>query len=455
MGTTRQVAEWVATFDGERMPAVVLDRARSAVVDTVATILAGVEEPPSSIAAAVVAEDGCAPVATGLGTGLRTSMEGAALLNGISGHALDYDDVSTSATAHASVVVVPAVLAVAEATGATGRALLEAYVAGFEVLAKLGLAMGTEHYLRGWHATSTLGTLGAAMGAGRLLGLDADSLTDALAIAASEAGGLRQNFGSMTKPFHAGHAARSGVHAARLAARGLRGDPAALEGPAGFFAVLGLGCASPERLGPSLGNPYDLAAVGLSVKRYPCCYATHRAADAVLELRDGHRIRPEQVEAVRVTVPAGGLAPLAHHRPLTGLEGKFSMEYVVAAALLDGCVGLDTFSDAMVRRPEVLALEERIEVREDGSIRGVRTPVDGGYVEVAIRTADGVRAACRVEEAAGSPGRPLSASELEEKFRACARGLGHERVERALRALARLEDLPDVRTLVRDLVVNG
>lgn len=451
MGTTRQVAEWVATFDAERMPAVVIDRARSAILDTVATILAGVAEPPSRIAAAVVAEDGCAPVATQLGTGVRTSMEGAALLNGISGHALDYDDVSTSATAHASVVVLPAVLAVAEATGATGRALLDAYVAGVEVLAKLGLAMGTEHYLRGWHATSTLGTLGAAMGVGRLVGLDADALTDALAIAASEAGGLRQNFGTMTKPFHAGHAARGGVNAARLAARGLRGDHAALEGPSGFFAAFGFGSASPERVGPSLGNPYDLAAVGLSVKRYPCCYATHRAADAILELRDGHRIRPEQVEEVRVTVPVGGLAPLPHRRPATGLEGKFSMEYVVAAALLDGCLGLDTFSDAMVRRPEVLALEELIEVCEDGSIPGVRNPVDGGYVEVVIRTRGGGSAACRIEEAAGSPGRPLSRSQLEEKFRACARGLGPAQVERALRVLGSLEELPDVRTLVRDL----
>lgn len=451
MGTSRDVAEWVAAFAVERAPAEVLERGRSGVIDTVAAILAGVSEPVSRIAVAMIAEDGCAPVATQLGTGLRTSMDGAAFLNGISGHALDYDDVSTSATAHSSVVVLPAALAAAEATRATGLALIEAYVAGVEVLAKLGLAMGAKHYLRGWHATSTMGTVAAAMAAGRLLRLDADALTNALAIAASEAGGLRQNFGTMTKPFHAGHAARGGVIAARLAAHGLEGDPAALEGPTGFFALFGFDAAAPERVGPSLGNPYDLAAVGLSVKRYPCCYATHRAADAALELRDEHRVHPDEVEEVTVTVPQGGLAPLPYQRPATGLQGKFSMEYVVTAALLDGRLGLDTFTDAMVGRPEVTALEEVLEVREDHTIPGVRNPVDGGYVEVAIRTHGGRRLVCRVEEAAGSPGRPLSGSQLEEKFRECARGLDPARIERALQALGTLEELPDVRTLVRDL----
>ncbi|HEX6492821.1 MAG TPA: MmgE/PrpD family protein, partial [Candidatus Dormibacteraeota bacterium] len=216
-------------------------------------------------------------------------------------------------------------------------------------------------------------------------------------------------------------------------------------------AVFGFGAAVPERVGPSLGNPYDLATVGLSVKRYPCCYATHRAADAALALREEHRVRPDRVHGVTVTVPRGGLAPLPYRRPSTGLQGKFSMDYVVAAALLDGRLGLDTFTDAMVCRPEVVDLEEIVEVREDGAIPGVRNPVDGGYVEVAIRTPDGGRVACRVEEAAGSPGRPLSRRQLEEKFRECARGLDPARVERALGMLGSLEELADVRTLVRDL----
>jgi 2-methylcitrate dehydratase PrpD len=452
MTTTQDIATWVAGATLGRMPDPVPGRARAAIIDTTAAMLAGASEPVSRIVAEVVAEEGCAPVATQLGTGLRTSMEGAALLNGIGGHALDYDDVSVSATAHPSVAVLPAALAVAEARGASGRALIEAYVVGIEVLAKLGLAIGPEHYRRGWHATSTLGTLGAAMAAGRLLGLDAVRLANALAIAASQAGGIRANFGTMTKPFHAGHAARCGVHAARLAAGGVEGSPTALEGPAGFFAVFGFGAASPDLVAPSLGDPYDLAAVGLSVKRYPCCYATHRAADAVLELRARPGVGPEQVERLRVRVPPGALSPLLYDRAETGLQGKFSMRYVVAAGLLDGRLGLDTFTDEMVRRPQVRALEELTDVVEDRSIPAGRSPIEGGHVEVAARLRGGVQLACRVEEAAGSPNRPLSSAQLADKFRDCARALDPARTQRALQRLEHLDELSDVRILIGDLI---
>src|SRR5215472_16756351 len=241
MGTTRDVAAWVAAASFEAMPAEVIDRARAGVIDTVGVILAGRDEPVTRIAAELVAEDGAAPVASHLGTTLMTSPEAAALLNGVAGHALDYDDVSASLTGHPSVVVLPAALAAAELMGASGAALLAAYVAGVEVTAKLGLAIGPAHYRMGWHATSTLGTLGAAMAAGTLLRLDAERLTNALAIAVSMASGSRQNFGTMTKPLHAGHAARCGVAAARLAGRGLTGDPTALEAPFGLFALMSAG----------------------------------------------------------------------------------------------------------------------------------------------------------------------------------------------------------------------
>jgi 2-methylcitrate dehydratase PrpD len=451
MATAQEIATWVVDTTLARMPDLVVRRARSAIIDTTAAILAGVSEPVSRMAAEVVEEDACAPAASQLGTAVRTSMEGAAFLNGISGHALDYDDVSISATAHPSVVVLPAALAAAEAMGASGGALIEAYVVGIEVMAKLGLAMGPEHYRRGWHATSTLGTLGAAMAAGKLLDLDAGRLANALAIAASQAGGIRQNFGTMTKPLHAGHAARCGLGAARLAARGVEGNAAALDGPAGFFAVFGFGADAPDLVRPSLGDPYDLAAVGLSVKRYPCCYATHRAADAILELRARPDVGPGQVERLEVRVPPGALVPLLYKRPETGLQGKFSMQYVVAAGLLDGRLGLDTFTDEMVRRPEVRALEELMEVVEDCSIPAGRNPIDGGHVQVAAQLRGGVEQACRVEKPLGSPERPLSSAQLADKFRNCARGLDPERVQRVLDQLEHLEELSDVRTLIGDL----
>ncbi|TMC06161.1 MAG: MmgE/PrpD family protein [Chloroflexi bacterium] len=433
MGATREIAAWVADAELRAMPAEVVERARAGVVDTIGVILAGVDEPVTRIAAGLVAEDGGAPVASQLGTTLRTTAESAALLNGISGHALDYDDVSASLTGHPSVVVVPAALAAAELTGATGAGFLQAYVVGVEVMAKLGLAIGPAHYRAGWHATSTLGTLGAAAAAASVLRLDSERTAHALAIAVSEASGSRRNFGTMTKPFHAGHAARCGVSAARLAARGMTGDPTAIEAPLGLFALLSYGEGRPEAIAPTLGRPYDLASAGLSVKKYPCCFATHRAADAVLDLRAEHGLTdPEQVEAVRVTVPVGGVSPLIHDRPVTGLEAKFSMQYVLAAALLDGRVGLDAFDDA--------------------GIAGGVNPIEEGHVDVELRLRAGGALTRRVSHPRGSAADPLRAEDLAAKFLDCAdAALEPEDAEAALGRLLRIDREPDVRGLVAAL----
>jgi 2-methylcitrate dehydratase PrpD len=453
MGATREIAAWVAGASLQAMPAEVVERARAGIVDTIGVILAGTGEPVTRIAAGLVAEDGGAPVAAQLGTSLRTTAESAALLNGISGHALDYDDVSAALTGHPSVVVVPAALAATELTGASGAAFLRAYVVGVEVMAKLGRAIGPAHYRTGWHATSTLGTLGAAAAASSVLGLDAERTAHALAIAASESSGSRRNFGTMTKPYHAGHAARCGVAAARLAARGMTADPTAIEAPLGLFALISYGEGRPEAIAPALGRPYDLADGGLSVKKYPCCFATHRAADAVLDLRAEHGLTdPDQVEAVRVTVPAGGVAPLIHDRPATGLEAKFSMQYVLAAALLDGRIGLDAFEDAAVRRPEAQALLARVAVREDPGIAGGFNPIEEGHVDVELRLRAGATLTRRVAHPRGSPADPLRPEELAAKFRDCAdAALEPEQADAALARLLRVELEPDVRGLVASL----
>jgi 2-methylcitrate dehydratase PrpD len=451
-GATGEVAAWVAGASLDAMPAEVVERARAGVIDTVGVILAGVDEPVTRIAAGLVAEDGGAPVAAQLGTALRTTAESAALLNGVSGHALDYDDVSVSLTGHPSVVVLPAALAAAELAGATGTALLEAYVAGVEVTAKLGIAIGPAHYRAGWHATSTLGTLGAAVAAGRVLGLDAGRLAHALAIAVSMASGSRQNFGTMTKPFHAGHAARCGLAAARLAGAGMTADTTAVEAPLGLFALLSFGEGRPDAVGPSLGRPYDLAAAGLSVKKYPCCFATHRAADAVLDLRAEHGIDPGQVDAVAVTVPVGGVSPLIHDRPRTGLEGKFSMQYVLAAALLDGRVGLDAFRDEAVERPAAQELLRRVTVHEDPAIETGANPIEEGHVTVDLRLRGGGSLTRQVIHPRGSPAEPLRPEDLAAKFLDCAVPvLGRERAEQALARLQAVEREPGVRGLVAAL----
>jgi 2-methylcitrate dehydratase PrpD len=453
MGATTEIGAWIAGASLDAMPDEVVERARAGVIDTIGVILAGANEPVSRIAAGLVAEDGGAPVASQLGTALRTTAESAAFLNGISGHALDYDDVSASLTGHPSVVVVPAALAVAELVGADGAALLEAYVVGVEVMAKLGLAIGPAHYRAGWHATSTMGTLGAAAAASSVLGLDAERTAHSLAIAVSESSGSRRNFGTMTKPFHAGHAARCGVAAARLAARGMTGDLTAIEAPLGLFALLSFGQGRPEAIAPALGRPYDLASAGLSVKKYPCCFATHRAADAVLDLRAEHGLTdPGQIEFVRVTVPPGAVAPLIHDRPTTGLEAKFSMQYVLAAAILDGRVGLDAFDDDAVRRPEAQAFLPRVTVHEEPSIAAGANPIEEGHVDVELRLRAGTTLARRVVHPRGSPADPMRPEDLAAKFRDCAEAaLDPAQADEALARLLAVEREPDVRGLVAAL----
>ena len=438
------------------LPADVRQAAKAAIVDTTAAILAGASEPVTRIVAGLLAEEGARPVADRLGAHLRTSMEGAALINGVSGHALDYDDVSRSAIGHPSVVVFPAALAAAQGAGASGRDLLEAYAVGVEVMTKLGRAMGTAHYRAGWHATSTLGTLAAAMAAGKVFRLDPGRLVHALAIAVSTASGSRQNFGTMTKPFHPGHAARCGLLATLLARNGMTGDEAILEAPFGFFALFSYDEARIDGLPAALGRPYDLTSPGINVKLYPCCYAIHRAADAVLGAVREHGISNADVQSVEVIVPAGGLAPLIHDRPTTGLESKFSMQYALAAAILDGRLNLETFTDEMVRRPRVRALLSAIHLTEDSAIPVAFNPLEEGHVAVRIRLRNGDTLDRRVDHARGSADNPLDREELREKFRDCARrALPPEQVEHALAMLETLDDVRRVDDLVRALVPAG
>jgi 2-methylcitrate dehydratase PrpD len=450
MSLTSQIAEFVTRVRYEDLPADVVEVSRRAHLDTIGVILAGVGQPVTRAVQAVLAEEGARPVASQLGTGFRTSMSGAAWVNGVSGHALDYDDVSLSVLGHPSVVVVPAVLAAAEATGGSGRAVIEAYAVGVELMAKLGLTVGLGHYQLGWHATATLGTLGAAAAAGKILGLGQAELGHALAAAVSMAGGSRRNFGTMIKPYHPGHAARCGLEAARLARHGLRGDAEIMEARYGFFDLFTRNGVDGVGLAKRLGQPWDLVSPGLNVKRYPCCYNTHRAADAALTL--AAQVPAAEVAAVRVAVPVGGLLPLIHPRPHSGLEGKFSMEYVVAAALLDRALTLDTFTDQAVARPAAQELLRRVTVVEDPGIPVVKNPVEEGYVEVRVETRQGRQLAERVKHPIGAPEAPLSWDDLVVKFRDCARGvLAPAGAERAVACLRALEAQPTMAELVSAL----
>lgn len=443
MNVTADLAAFVAGLHVSDLPDAVRDQARRAFLDTIAVTLAGVPEPCAQIAARFARGLGAAPEATVIGHSFRTVATEAAFANGTAAHALDFDDVSEAMMGHPSAPLVPAVLAAGERVGATGAEAIVAYVAGFEVQARLGRILGPTHYARGWHPTATLGTLGATAAAARLFGLDQRATQMALGIATSLAAGCRQQFGTMTKPLHAGFAARNGVNAALLAADGMTADASAIEGPLGLARLYSDG-ADLERGMKDLGETWTLLRPGIGVKKFPCCYATHCAVDAALELRRAHGSRVADARSVDVVVPAGALAPLIHHRPSTGLEGKFSMAYCVATALIDGDVRLDTFRDDAVARPVVRAFMNRITVREEPRREGVATAF---YAEV---TLDLEPASVRafVDIPRGDARKPLTLEELEAKFRDCARCLPEAGRERALQLVARLEDLPRLSDLV-------
>ena len=451
---TGRVAAWVVTVAADTMPAPALALAKTAVLDCVGVTLAGSRTEPAQHVRGLVEELGGRPHAAVVGTPLRTDVVSAALANGTAAHALDFDDTNHPMYGHPSCHLVPALLALGERRGATGAELLTAYLVGFELEVRAARAVNMPHYVAGWHATATLGTLGAAAAAARLLGLDAAAATHALGIAASSAGGLRVNFGTMTKPLHAGLAARSGVLAALLAERGFTASGDALGGRYGFCSVLdGGGPADPAQLEPEgFGSPWEITTpFGIAIKQFPSCGATHPAIEAALGLHAEHGLAAADIAHVRVGTCE--LAPriLVHHRPRTGLEGKFSLEYCVAAALADGRVGLEHFEDAAVARPVLRELVERIEPVIDDRVR--TDPEYATVVTVTLR--DGSAHERRVDLAKGKTSLPLSRDELEAKYRDCAGAvLSAPAIAASLDVLWRLERLDDVSELVAAIDVR-
>ncbi|HVT69597.1 MAG TPA: MmgE/PrpD family protein, partial [Trebonia sp.] len=348
---TESIARFVTDTDLEHAPPELRAQALRAVIDIVGIAIAARDDAGFRILRDTVQGDLAPGRVTVLPTGTRTTAAGAALLNGLAAHALDYDDVAHPMYGHPSVALIPPLLAVAEDSGSTGADLLDAYVIGFEVICALAAGLNIRrHYSKGWHSTATTGVLAATAGVSRLMGLPPEKVRHALGIAASMASGSRQNFGTMTKPLHPGLSSRDAVLAARLAANGFTADISQLEAPLGYFAMYGVD-GDPGTAQRQLAKRWSLLDDGINVKKYPCCYNTHRTADAALRLAPKAGRDIDAITQITVTVEPGGADPLIRHRPATGLEAKFSAEYVVAAILLDGKLSLASFTDAAVQRP--------------------------------------------------------------------------------------------------------
>jgi len=444
---THRIAEFVASTPTAAIPPEAREQARRAVLDTLGVMLAGSREEASIKLAALVREQRGAEEAAVFGHNFRAPANEAALVNGTSAHALDFDDVSVTMRGHPSVPLLPAVLALGEKLGSSGSELTGAFVFGFEVECKLGSVIGGPHYALGWHPTATFGTIGAAAASARLLGLDVDRTRMTLGIAASLAGGARRNFGSMTKPLHAGWAAHNGVIAASLALRGFTADNEALEAPDGWLHAASGGVPVDTSPLERLGNPWEILSPGIDVKLYPCCYFTHVSIDAALEISAHVAQQAAVIEGVRVSVSPGTMMVLRREPPQTGLEGKFSLEYCVAAALADGDVSLATFEDSAVARPEVCAIMHLVGVTEDAP--PASAPLGGSsVVEVVFAHGEPIRSH-RVDIPRGAPKNPLSWSQLAEKFRDCATPvLSASRTESVIKLTQNLDDLADVRELV-------
>jgi 2-methylcitrate dehydratase PrpD len=445
MRATSMIAEFVAKSRREDCPAEAVDAARRAILDCLGVMLAGSVEPAARIVTEIARSEGGAPLATVVGTSLRTGAVWAALANGTAAHALDFDDTNFAMMGHPSAPVLSAALAAGELALADGRSLVHAFLLGFEVETTLAEVMNPPHYEKGFHATGTLGTMGAAAAAARLLGLDAAQTRTALAVAASQASGLKENFGTMTKPFHAGHAARSGVLSALLARDGFTASEQALEGPQGYFAVLGAGKRE-EGVLETLGAPWKILKTGVAVKPYPSCACTHSIIDSALELRRTHGITPEQVEQVTVGVNAAVPRILIHSNPRNGLEAKFSGEFTAAAALCEGQVGIATFRDDKTDDPVITGLMKRVRVVVDQGIPGDMER--HMWTRLTVRLRDGREFAIAPRAVPGHPGLPLSMDQLREKFADCARiVLSEDRVESVREMVEGLDGCPDLRSL--------
>jgi 2-methylcitrate dehydratase PrpD len=427
--------------------------AARALLDTIGVMLAGASESAAASVQQIVAQESSVLQCSVLGTRLRTSATSAALANGTAAHAHDYDDMCFVSLAHPSAPLVAAGLAIAELSGATGRALLEAYVVGFEIEARLGRAMNPRHYQRGWHCTSTLGTIGAAAAASRLLGFDATASGHALAIAASEASGLKENFGTMVKPLHAGLAARNGVLAALLAQAGMTASASAIEGPQGFLAAMDSESSALLPFVADLGGRWEILDTGITVKLYPSCAATHPALDALLDLKRRDGFAAADVDRIDIGVDAITPTVLMHEHPSTGLEGKFSMPFCAAAAVVDGHVGLSTFAAERLADPTVAGMRERVAMRVDPSLDAGAPPLTQARVQVTLK--DGRVLDAVANGARGYPDRPATSEQLAAKFLSCAGvALPETRAREALAALQCIASAADVRTVI-DLCGSG
>jgi 2-methylcitrate dehydratase PrpD len=442
---TDNFARFVAQTDYSTISDKTLANAKMHLLDTIGAALAGISTDTASIAFDYCKRVGQSEESAIWGTQLRSSAPMAAFANGLLGHAIDFDDWDAFIHAgHPTCMVAAAAFSLGEVMGSSGRDLLRAYVLGIEVLAKIA-ANAPNVQDRGFHSTPVLGSIGAAIACASLMRLNPGKIKAALGIAASAAGGIHRQQGSMVKPFHAANAARNGVEAALLAERGFTADPAIIEAPRGFCdTFFGPGTCDYKKMIAGLGKPYFLESPGLGLKLNPCSAPQFLAADAALHLKREHNIRFADVVKIEVSIPPLRYQRHYHAEVKTGLRGKFAINYVVAMAFLDGKLEIDTFTDGKANERQVQEALSRVQVIVDETI-----PEPGPYCPVSVELKDGSRFYYTARIAKGHPENPLTEEEVLDKFRNNAKQvLSPHRSEAVIAKMRNLETTANVKELV-------
>jgi 2-methylcitrate dehydratase PrpD len=440
---TRWLAERASSMTYRDLPDAAVIVARQCLLDWFAVTIPGAAEPAVRILSEELLADGALPAASLVGSGARSSALNAALINGTASHALDYDDVNMTILGHPTVAVLPGLLALAEQINATPQDVIAAFVAGYDVTCRTGALMSPGHYQHGFHATATIGSVGAAAACAKLLGLDADATAMAYGIASTTASGLKSMFGTMCKPLHAGRAAQNGVQAARLAARGFTSRPDALECAQGLAATQSVNF-NPEEAMREL--PYDHHIRNNLFKYHASCYLTHGAIEAALALRERHALSSNAIQSIKIRVPPVTDRVCNIAKPSTGLEAKFSLRLTVALALSGrDTSGIETFSDAMTKEPELLRLRDMATITFDDSYPEAKA-------EVTIETSGGERFTAWHDAGVADIDLDRQGHKLERKFDALVEPLLGERSAQLRALLAKFGEgnsLADVMNLAR------
>jgi 2-methylcitrate dehydratase PrpD len=454
-GVTEYVGRFVATTRYEDTPEEVIELGKKSILDGLGLALAGSMAQTGPISRQYVRNLGiCDGKATIMGSAQKTSPRFAAFVNGVSIHADDFDDTQLAVArdrvygllVHPTVPVLPAAFALAEHRGVSGKELMLAYLLGVEVECKIAEAIAPRHYQDGFHSTGTCGPFGSAAACAKLLHFDQSKIRNVFGLAASQSGGLRENFGTMTKPFQAGHAAESGLASAELVALGWTAAEQILEADRGFFHAAG-GSYDPAAIMDRLGKPWTFASPGISLKPYPSGSLSHPAMTELMRLIEANNIQANQVEKVDVGANHNMTTTLLHHQPKTGLEAKFSMEFCLAILLLDRKAGLSQFSDAAVQRADVQDMIRRINFYVDPEAESA------GYDKMTsllkIHLQDGTVITGRADFAKGSPANPMTFEEAATKFRGCAEYAKWPgaKTEKTIATVKALESTPDMSAL--------